>query len=96
MNLLRVAFACKENNDEKTAQRVAKRVLIHLDQAEKLFAGDEASISSVYEIRGAVREQLLGDTTQAVENYRAALKHKPDNTSAKQRVQLLQGSESTN
>ena len=91
MNLLRVAFACKESNDQATAQRVAARVLIQLEKAEKLFAGDAASLSSVYEIRGVVRERLLGNTTQALECYREAVRQKPDNASAKRRTQLLQG-----
>lgn len=91
MNLLRVAFACKESNDSATAQRVAERVLIQLEKAEKLFAGDAASLSSVYEVRGVVRERLLGNTNQALECYREAVKQKPDNTSAKRRAQLLQG-----
>ena len=91
MNLLRVAFSCKESNDLKTAQRVALRVLVHLALAEKLFAGDSNSLSSVYEIRGVVREQLVGDTNQALQNYQSAVKLNPDNESANRRVQMLKG-----
>jgi len=91
MNLLRVAFSCKESNDLKTAQRVALRVLVHLALAEKLFAGDSNSLSSVYEIRGVVREQLVGDTNQALQNYQSSVKLNPDNDSANRRVQLLKG-----
>ena len=96
MNLLRVAFACKENHDDKTAQRVARRVLSHLDRAEKLFAGDADSLSTVHEIRGVVREQLLGDSNQALQSYQAAIHEKPDNPSARNHVHLLQGTTQTN
>ena len=86
MNLLRVAFACKESNNQATAQRIAGRVLIELDKAEKLLTGDSDALSSVYEIRGVVRERLLGNTNQALECYREAAKQKPDNASVKLRL----------
>ncbi|MBW8780718.1 MAG: hypothetical protein JF599_02355 [Verrucomicrobia bacterium] len=86
MNLLRVAFACKESNDEKTAHRVAMRALAHLDVAERKLGSNERALASIYQIRGVISERLLGTTAEAVKNYQAALKHQPENKSVQAKL----------
>ena len=90
-NLLRVAFACKESNDEKTAQRVAKRALAHLDKAEHELQGDDKALAGINKIRGVIFERLLGTTDEAAQSYREALKHQPGDESAKAKLRQVGG-----
>ena len=91
MNLLRVAFDCRESGDIKTAQLVAQRALDRLDRAEAKLGDQSKVVSSINEIRGVIRERLLGNTLQAMALYRESLRKNPDNESVKGKLKQLQG-----
>lgn len=73
-NLLRVAFSCRSAGDMPAAQRAARRVMFHLARAEKLAAEDPEKLTNIEELRGTMQEQFIGDTGEAVESYRRAVR----------------------
>lgn len=88
-SLLRVAFANKSAGDIPAAQRAARRVLARLSQAETLSADDSEKLTNIEELRGMVQEQFTGDTGEAVESYRRAVRQ-ADRAKASIRMRLDQ------
>jgi hypothetical protein len=82
LNLIRVVVTAQEANDPTAADRVAKRALIHLDQAQPAFAADKERLSSLYALRGDIWDRYLADAVSAVFNYSEAVRLNPDNESA--------------
>lgn len=89
MDLLRVAFAAQESGDMKTAQTAAKLTLVQLDKLERLSKDDSARLASIHELRGTIRERLVGDSDMAAGEYKKALERKPDSTSARQKLRQV-------
>lgn len=79
INLLRVAFAYKENGEAENAQKVAQKILLRLLQAEAAFPKDSEHLSNISKLRGIVQEKLLGDSSAAAKEYLRAttLKRSP-------------------
>lgn len=88
-DFLRIAFSAKEAGDSPTAQRAARLALVQLDKIERLSSADTATLASISELRGVIRERLLGDTSEAAREYKKALLQKPDSRSARQKLGLL-------
>ncbi|MFA6960549.1 MAG: hypothetical protein WC205_07360 [Opitutaceae bacterium] len=89
-DFLRIAFSAQESGDKKTAQKAARRVLALLDKAEALSANDADTLASISEVRGYIREHLLGNTEEAIQEYKKALAHKADSPSARQKLNQLE------
>jgi hypothetical protein len=89
MDFLRIAFSAQEMGDARLAQKAARRALAQLDKAQVLSAGDLETMSSISELRGIIRERLLGTTEEAVTEYKKALERKADSTSARQKLNQL-------
>ena len=87
-DFLRIAFSAKEAGDIQTAQKAAKHALVQLENAEKVATNDN-SLAEISEFRGVIFERLLGDTTQAVREYKKALERKPDASSARQKLRRI-------
>ena len=88
-DLLRIAFSAQESGNTKTAQRAARLVLAQLDKAEALSKDNNEVLANISELRGVIRERLLGNTEEAVNEYKKALSLNPDSPSSRQKLRQL-------
>jgi tetratricopeptide (TPR) repeat protein len=86
---LNIAVSAQVSGDFKTLKQAVRRTLAELDKAEDLAKDDSATLAGIAELRGFIRERLLGTTTEAVEHYKKAAALKPDSTSARQKLRQL-------
>lgn len=91
-DLLRIALSAHECGDTGTAQRAARLTLVQLGRAEELSQTNPEALAGIFELRGFVRERLLGTTADAALEYKKALKHDAGATSAKQKLRVLEKS----
>lgn len=91
MNFVRIAFSSRESGDLPTSQKAADKALRHLAKAEKQAQGDDATLASIYQIRGVIYERLAGTTSDAARSYREALRRKPGDETAKARLRQTTG-----
>lgn len=91
-DFLRVASSAQLGGDVKTVEKAVRHALRNLEKAEALSQGDPANLAGIAELRGYIKERLIGSSSEALIEYKAALAIKPDSESARNKASLLQKS----
>jgi hypothetical protein len=88
-DFLRVAISAQLAGDTKTTASAVRRTLAQLDKAEALSKDDVTALAGIAELRGFIRERLLGTNEEALSEYKKVLVLKPDSASARLRLKNL-------
>jgi tetratricopeptide (TPR) repeat protein len=86
---LNIAISAQLGGDTKTVKQAVRRTLAELDKAEVLAKDDATTLAGIFELRGFIRERLLGTSEEAIEHYKKAVALKPDSASARQKLRQL-------